>query len=116
MTKIFRIPAGSRIQLGAPARPLPQEVREKFAAYLRSVTEIVEAHLPLCQVPETMVSPAQVLVLVFAETSDPESLMPEITGQIETILPEDLDLDVWPLEPRSKVLDVVRSVKCQLIP
>lgn len=56
------IPAGSEILFGAPARPLPADVRGRIATGLGSISGILEAHLPMCHIPATMPEPAQVLI------------------------------------------------------
>jgi hypothetical protein len=114
MNTEFRIPAGSTIRVGVPARPIPAEIRDQIGKELFSISEVIEAHLPMCHVPEIMKEPAQILVVVLERKTDPSLVVPAILKLVEATLPEGIHLDVWPLDARNSLIGVIRKANCQL--
>src|SRR5216684_1519732 len=114
MGQPFHIPAGTSIQIGAPTHPLPKESCEKIRQALSSIPGIMEVHLPMCQVLGKMPEPAHVLVVVFERGSDPNSSIPKVLDIVRSVIPERGYVDVWPLEPGSSLLGIVRKVNCCL--
>ena len=110
----FRIPAGSRLQVGAPATPLPHQTRDEMAKRLSSVPGVIEAHLPLCQIIPAMRNPALTLVVVLDQSSDKQTSITRILEIVRSLLPADRVLEVWPVGPESSVLRPVRDTNCCL--
>lgn len=75
MEPYFKVPAGAKILLGAPARPTERARSEALARLVASVGGVVEAHLPQCLVVGLMEMPAQVLVVVLESGSDPVAVL-----------------------------------------
>ena len=114
MITTLKIPAGSEVRFGRPARPLPVELRDSIARGLSSISEIHEAHLPMCYVPATMREPVHILVVVFGQETALNSVMPAISKAIGAIMPAGKHLDVLPLKTGNSLIDVVRGANCQL--
>jgi SseB protein C-terminal domain len=114
MITTFQIPAGSEVRFGRPALPLPAELRDKIARGLSSISEIVEAHLPMCYVPSTMQEPTHVLVVVLERKTDIDSALPTITKLIGAVMPTGKHLDVLPLTTGNSLIDSIRAANCQL--
>ncbi len=114
MSTTLRIPAGSEIRFGAPARPFSAELREKIAIGLSSISGILEVHLPMCHIPTTMPEPAHVLVVVFDRGTELNSVMPAVSKVVHACVPTGTHLDVLPLDHSNPLIDVVRKAKCSL--
>jgi len=71
----IKIPARTQVLIGRPAQPMDQDLVRSIAELLKSVPEILEAHLPQCYVPSTMHQAAQILVVVLPATADVESAL-----------------------------------------
>jgi hypothetical protein len=115
MGQPFHVPAGATIRFGAPAHPLPADVREKITTGLFSIEGIAEAHLPLCQVLGTMPEPAQILVVVLKPSTSLESTMPSVMALVGAVLPKNMHLDIWPFVPNDSLLACVRKANCCLL-
>jgi hypothetical protein len=114
MSRAFHVPAGSTIRFGAPARPLAQDVREKLTRGLSSISGISEAHLPLCQVVESMPEPVHLLVVVFGRQTAVEPAMPEVFELVRSVLPEGNHLDIWAFVQGDVLLETVHKADCCL--
>ena len=111
----FRIPAGSKIQLGRAKQPLPNSLREKLKHELSATEGVVEAHLPLCYVAEMMTKPAEVLVVVLDKQADLDATMLHIGEIIEKLMPRGSHLDVWPLSHNHPLLSTIRKLECSIV-
>lgn len=114
MTEKFRIPAGSRLRVGAPAEPLPIDVSGELARGLAAISPIIEAHLPLCQLLPGMHEPRMTLVVVFEEGTNQDASMPLVIDLVKSIVPPSTDIDVWPLGSENTILNTIRHANCLL--
>lgn len=107
------IPAGSRVLLGAPAKPLPESITASLRDLVANAPNILEAHLPQCCCPGTMEAPAQVLVVIL-KTEEEASMVEYINAHLGRILPKGMHLDILPLSPQHNLLETIRKAGCQL--
>lgn len=110
----MKIPAGTQLFVGAPAKPLPAEITEQIRRALGKVPGISEAHLPQAYAKELVDPPVQILVIVMDATAQAESVMPGILKLLNRVLPAGAFLDVLPLDEDSAMLKAVRRAGCQL--
>lgn len=75
--------------------------------------EIIEAHLPQVYVPGAMEAPAQVLVIVVAD-SDSQRAVEKLGSGLGRVVPPGRSIDVWPLSPGDRLLPTVRAAGCGL--
>lgn len=108
------VAAGTKMLLGAPARPMPRDKAEAIAALVGSIDGVLEAHLPHCFVLGAMESPAQVLVLLIAPDADRQAVLNRVGVGLSTIVPSDEHLDVWAIEPGNSMLLDIRQVGCRI--
>jgi hypothetical protein len=106
---------GSPILIGAPARPVHQELAKAISSLCRSLPGIGEAHLPQCFLLGVMMGPAQVLVIVYTQGSDLTSIQRGLTLGLSRILPPGSDLDIWPIPYGHDLLDDIRSTGCRIL-
>lgn len=109
------IASGTRVLVGAPARPMPQAQAAAIADALSRVGGVREAHLPQLYAPGAMDEPSQVLVVVLEEGRDPERLAREISCALAGLLTEGSRLDIFPLTPASEMLTAVRGAGCRIL-
>lgn len=115
MEHLFRVPAGTTVRFGAPARPLPEDTRNNIRAGLACIPGVVEAHLPLCQAVGLMAQPAQILVVVLTEEgAGLQSAIRSVTELVQMTIPSGQQLDVWPFATNDPLLDIVRRANCCL--
>lgn len=109
----LRVPAGSEVYLGAPAKPMDPGIFAALGELVDSVPEVIEAHLPQTFVPGVMAAPAQVLVI---STLDPDRQLAlgKIGPGLGRVLPAGQSIDVWPLNPSDKLLVAVRGANCRI--
>src|SRR5215469_6049168 len=69
LRRIMKIPAGTSVYIGPPAKPIPKEISDAIGAALGKIPEILEAHLPMVYIKGHVDPPAQVLVIVLEENS-----------------------------------------------
>jgi SseB protein C-terminal domain len=107
----IRVPAGSRVFLGAPAKPMEPEIVAAIGRLVDNAPEIIEAHLPQVFVPGAMEAPAQVLVIVTVD-SDSQQALEKLGSGLGRIVPPGRSIDAWPLSPDDKLLPTVRAAGC----
>jgi len=108
----MKIPGGTRIYIGPPAKPIPKEMSDAIGAALGKIAEIEEAHLPMVYIKGHIDPPAQVLVVVLDEHAS--SAQAEITETIKTVLPSGFHLDITELHPGDTNLPTIRATGTQL--
>lgn len=111
----LQVPAGATVQFGAPADPLPEHIRKKITAGLSAIPEVIEAHLPMCQVFDVMPKPAQILAIVLDRSASLESTMPAVLDVVRAALQAYPDVEVWPIHSREPLLKCIRKVNCRLL-
>src|SRR3989338_4474640 len=109
----LRIPTGTPIMLGVPARPMEEALLQSIGTMLLSVEGVVEAHLPECFAMGIMAQPAQVLVVVITPASSSEEVADEILLGLSALA--DLELDVLPINPEHSLLASVQATNCRLM-
>jgi hypothetical protein len=85
-----------------------------IAELVKSVPEILEAHLPQCAIPGIMQGVAQMLVVVVPATGDIESALRPLHEGLGRLIPPGHHLDVWPILPDNNLLPAVRSTGCNV--
>ena len=101
--------------LGVPARPLAEALQESIGTMLLNVRGVREAHLPQCFAMDVMERPAQVLVVVIESNASSEDVVDEILLGLTAVLPDDIQLDVWSMDPQHSLLATVRATKSRLM-
>jgi len=108
------IPAGSRVLVGAPAKPMSVDVSGAIARLIASLPAVAEAHLPQLYIRGQIDPPAQVLVVVAAPGADEGALLRQIGAEMAGILPSGMHIDAFPLPQDSPLLPGVRRAGCQI--
>ncbi len=110
----FKIPAGSRVFLGAPANPLPETEIGFLRQLVSEQPEIIEAHFPQCYVELVTPAPCQVLFVLCESAASGQTAVATLNQQIaEAILPGG-SVDIFPLTPGHELLQPVRDSGCRL--
>ena len=110
--KELKIPAGSAMFIGAPARPMDQRISIEIGKLTDSIDGIFEAHLPQLFVPEVMEEPAQVLVVILRQNANLKEIADELGSGLSRVLPEGAHLDLWPIPLGHQMVDDVRRTGC----
>jgi hypothetical protein len=108
----MKLPAGTSVYVGAPAKPLDPEISEGIGIALRRIPGICEAHLPQMYIKDVVDPPEQVLIVV---SEDRVATM--LTGMGEALsraLPDGLSLTVFELSQDDPTLTAVRNAGCEL--
>ena len=112
---LLTIPSGTPIMLGTPARPMAESLQESIGTMLLSVNGVLEAHVPQCFAIGVMDQPVQVLVVVIEASASSEEVVDEILLGLTGLLPEDIPLDVWPLEQGHSLLASIQATGCRIM-
>jgi hypothetical protein len=112
---LLKIPAGTPIMLGTPARPMADALLQSIGTMLLGVRGVREAHLPQCFAMDVMDGPAQVLVVVIESGASSEAVTDEVLLGLAAVLPDDIHLDVWSMNPQHSLLASVQATKCRLM-
>src|SRR5260370_41778724 len=108
------IPAGTRVYLGSPARPMDPALTKELGDLVGSFAAVGEAHLPQCWVESLMQNAAQILVVVFADHSEKKEEAARAVGLgVSRLLPLRSHLDIWFMTSSDPLLDSVRRAKCK---
>lgn len=111
----LRIPSGTPIMLGTPAVPMAEDLLQSIGTMLLSVGGVREAHLPQCFAMDVMERPAQVLVVVIEPDASSETVIDEVLLGLTAVLPDDIQLDVWSMEPEHSLLATIQATKSRLM-
>jgi hypothetical protein len=111
---ILKIPAGAKIFLGAPARPMDSALLSSVAQVVAAIPDVLEAHIPQCYVPGITDTATQVLVIVLASPKALEPAVKEVALRVGRLLAPGGRLDIWPLLPDSSILGAVRNAGCRI--
>jgi hypothetical protein len=112
---LLTIPSGTPIMLGTPARPMEEDLLQSLGTMLLGVGGVREAHVPQCFAIGVMDQPAQVLVVVIESDASAENVMDEVLLGLTAILPDDIHLDVWSMDPEHTLLASVQATNCRLM-
>jgi hypothetical protein len=110
----MKIPAGTKMLIGPPAKPMPSERREGIRRAVTGIPGIAEAHLPHCYAKGFVDPPAQILVLVLATEAEDSIVVSEVERRLATFLAAGISLDIFPLHDNASVLPSIRSAGCML--
>jgi|SRR6185369_2513449 len=112
--RLLNVPAGTRVLLGAPAKPMPLALSNAIADLVRSIAGVHEAYLPQCFIMDAMEAPCQVLVLVLDGTADRRCVLEQVGEGLERVLPRGMHLDIWPMVGASELLTTVRGTRTHI--
>jgi hypothetical protein len=112
--KVIDVPANTKVFLGAPAEPFPQELIASIARGIYAIEGIEELHLPQCFALGIMKSPSPLLVLVTGPNLSTARAARKAKRALKGLLPSGLNLDVWPLRFDSPYVQAVQQVNCGL--
>jgi len=101
--------------LGTPARPMAEDLLQSVGTMLLGIGGVREAHLPQCFAVDVMERPAQVLVVVIESDASSEAVTDEVLLGLAAVLPDDIQLDVWSMNPEHSLLTSVQATKCRLM-
>jgi len=110
----MKIPAGTKMMLGPPAKPMSSERQEGIRRAVIGIPGITEAHLPLCYAKGFVDPPAQILVLVLAADTDDSIVVSAVERRLSTVLTAGISLDIFPLPDNASVLPSIRGAGCRL--
>jgi hypothetical protein len=108
----MKIPGGTTIYIGPPAKPIPKQISDAIGAALGKIVEIGEAHLPMVYIKGYIDPPAQVLVVVLVENAP--SPHAKITEALRAVLPINVHMDITELDPGDTNLPTIRATGTQL--
>jgi hypothetical protein len=108
----MKIPGGTTIYIGPPAKPIPKQMSDAMGTALGRIAEIGEAHLPMVYIKGYIDPPAQVLVVVLDENLLTQQ--PRIADAIKAVLPTDYHMDITELHPGDPNLPTIRATGTQL--
>lgn len=112
--KPLRIPAGTKVLLGAPAAPLPKRISDAIGEMASRIPKLIEAHLPQCFAVGAMNAPAQILVVVVDTKGSIGVVLEAVSRRLAKILPNGMHLDVWPIDVDHPSLTAVRNTDCRI--
>ena len=110
--QVIRIPAGTKVFLGKPAKPMDESLVRAISALVSDIEGVLEAHLPQCYVAGVVDPPAQVLIMVIRSQQEAETVLYKIGVGLESILPPGVHLDVLPVSPSHPLLIAARKAEC----
>jgi hypothetical protein len=110
----LRIPAGVSLLIGAPAKPMSQEISTAIGKLAESIDGVVEAHLPQMFAIGVMEEPAQVLVVVISESSSLGNIIDQLSVGLIDILPDGVHLDILPLGGSSTLINDIQGTGCRI--
>ncbi len=96
----MKIPAGTTLYIGPPAKPMPLERREDIRRALMGIPGIVEAHLPQSYA-KGLFDPSATIVRT-------------LRGRLRPVLPQGAFLGILPLPEGAPALQSVRAAGCKL--
>ena len=111
---MLKVPAGTRVFLGAPANPASPELVRSISDIVGLVPDVVEAHFPQCYIPGITKDPGQVLILVVLPSFPIKETSTRISASISQLLPTGKHLDIWPMQSDDSLLDAVRQAECTI--
>ncbi len=111
-TRNMKIPGGTPIYIGPPAKPISKPMSDAIGAALGKIVEIAEAHLPMVYVKGHIDPPAQVLVVVLDEHA--HSPQGRVTETLRAVLPSDFRMDITELHPGDTNLPTIRATGTEL--
>jgi hypothetical protein len=107
----MKIPADTTCYIVPPARPIAKQTFDAIGTALRTIPEIVEAHLPMIYIEGQIDPPAQVLVVVLEGNGS--SPLARISEVLRGVLPTDSHMDVTESRPGDPNLPTIRATGTQ---
>lgn len=109
----MKMPAGTAVYIGPPAKPIANQVSGAIGTALGKISEILEAHLPMVYVKGYIDPPTQVLVVVLDENRRP-SPQAKIGEALRAVLPTDFHIEVTESHLGDPNLPTIRATCTQL--
>ena len=106
------IKAGTTIIWGAPAKPMPEVMKDAISQVVAQVPGIIEAHLPQCFIQGEKEA-RQVLVVGVQTRSEIPRIAQALMGKLQLVFPPGQFIDILPFESGS-VPAQVRQAGCQI--
>ena len=114
MNDILKIPTGSRVFLGAPAKAMSQEAVELLRNFISEELGIIEAHIPQCYIPTLMSEPRQVLFIICSTHNSAEQSASLLIKYISEKTLLNGIVDIFPLTVSHELVDTVKGAGCQI--
>jgi hypothetical protein len=111
----LKIPAGTKVFLGRPAKPMPENASRAIARLLSEIPNLSEAHLPQCFAAGAMEVPSQILVLVVESETATDKILQTLSRRLPKLLHQGTHLEVWPIERNHPSLPAVRRASCRIL-
>lgn len=108
----MKIPGGTEIYIGPPAKPMPKQVSDAIGRALGAIPEIEEAHLPMVYIKGHIDPPAQIVFVVINENGP--SPREKIRELLKTALPTNSHIDILESHQRDPNLPTIRATGTQL--
>ena len=109
------IPAGTKVYLGSPARPMASDLSTEITKLLGSIRGIVEAHVPQCYAAGVIDVPAQILIVVVTPGIADFLVASEISQGLTKILPTGVHMDFMLMGETTPELKAVRRANCRIV-
>jgi len=110
--QVMKIPAGTTVYMGRPAKPIPKQILNAIGAGLGEIPDILEAHLPMVYIKGMIDPPSQILFVVVQEgRPSPQAKIEEVVRQA---LAANSYLDIMELHAASPQLRTIRASGTQL--
>lgn len=108
----MKIPAGTSVCIGRPAKPIARQVSDAIGTGLGKIPEVLEAHLPMVYIKGIIDPPAQVLFVVVDENgTSPQGKIVEV---VREVVPTNSYIDIMELHSRDPQLPAIRRSGTQL--
>lgn len=110
----MKVSEGTRIFVGAPREPMPEEQRHAIVELLHTERDVLEAHLPQMQVEGLIDTPRQALVIVLKNMSRGGFLAQQLASKLAPLFPNNDVPPVVPVDRHSDLVQAVRAARCCL--
>jgi hypothetical protein len=105
---------GSKMLIAAPAKPMPKEISDALMRMAENYSDILEAHLPYCFIPDIMKEPSQILVLILKSGFCLDPIVKSIGVRLTDILPLPGELLLMPIDETNQLCKPVRNARCKI--
>lgn len=114
MIVLLDVPKGHELLIGAPSKPMPVDSVNLILKCVRGFQEIEEVHLPQVFIEGVMDAPRQVLVILIENLDSCSDVLGRLSTLLESVIPNDEHLDVWPIANESSLARAIRNANCQV--
>ena len=108
--------AGTRLLVGAPAKPMPTDREDKLRSIVHTFPQALFAYVPQIYMRGKIDPPAQVVYLVLRDEARPDlnQIMRSVVSLINVALPAGDFIDVLPVFTNDRLLPAVITSGCVL--